>query len=267
MGSFRKSILHISDLHFGKIDDKVVANLRAHILDTNNKVDVVVVTGDLTQRARREQFIAAAKFLTEIQKTIPVVVIPGNHDVPLYNIFRRFLNPFGSYLKYIHPVLPDFYEDDTMIICGLWSNNIKKVADGRISSKELDKAKRILGPVDGKLKVVLIHHPLFNELPDATHEMGQRLRAIIELKPHLIMSGHEHQSSVKFLTGNEHHFPLLVSAGTGTSTRLREEPNSFNLICMTSPELKVINYTYDSSVNKFQKTPIFKNEFPFLQTL
>jgi 3',5'-cyclic AMP phosphodiesterase CpdA len=92
-----KKIVHISDLHFGRVDERRIAPLIKHIQDI--KPDIVVISGDFTQRAKESEFMQAKAFLDKVQ--FPVFPIPGNHDVPLYNVFRRYAAPFTRYKKYI----------------------------------------------------------------------------------------------------------------------------------------------------------------------
>ena len=92
-------IAHISDLHFGRHDPSMVDGL-VHSLD-QNRPDLVAVSGDLTQRARHTEFTAARHFLDRIGR--PIVVVPGNHDVPLYAVHRRFLQPYKKFNRHIAP--------------------------------------------------------------------------------------------------------------------------------------------------------------------
>jgi len=111
-----RRVVHISDLHFGRTDRQVVAAL---IRQTRELMaDVFVVSGDLTQRARARQFHEARHFLDALDR--PTIVVPGNHDVPLENLFDRFFRPFAKYRKYITEDLsPTFHDEELAVLPGL----------------------------------------------------------------------------------------------------------------------------------------------------
>lgn len=107
------NILHLSDLHFGAINPEVLIPL----IDKIHKLSpsLIVVSGDITQRARKQQFKAAQDFL--MQLPYPQIVVPGNHDVPLYNLFARFFHPLQSFKKYISmESYPLFINEDVLVI-------------------------------------------------------------------------------------------------------------------------------------------------------
>ena len=108
-----RTIVHLSDLHFGRIDPAILDPLAALIVSM--RPDVVVVSGDLTQRARKAQFQGARAYLDRLPK--PQVVVPGNHDVPLYRVWERFLSPLGKYRRHFDDDLePDFIDDEIAVI-------------------------------------------------------------------------------------------------------------------------------------------------------
>jgi 3',5'-cyclic AMP phosphodiesterase CpdA len=101
-----RTIVHLSDLHFGRVDQQLIEPLIKTISEI--KPDLVAVSGDLTQRARSRQFVEARAFLDALPE--PQIVVPGNHDIPLHNIFARFLGPLDKYRRYI--------TDDLQQLCG-----------------------------------------------------------------------------------------------------------------------------------------------------
>src|SRR5919112_1608165 len=111
-----RTLVHLSDLHFGRVDASVVGPLVAAIEDL--RPDVVAVSGDLTQRARDEQFREAREFLDRLPR-VPQIVVPGNHDVPLWNAFKRFLQPLEGFRRFITDDLEPFYSDDEIAIIGV----------------------------------------------------------------------------------------------------------------------------------------------------
>src|SRR4051794_5611299 len=109
-----RTIVHLSDLHFGRVDPLVVDALRGTV--NTLAPDLVVVSGDFTQRARGKQFRKARAFIEALPR--PQLVIPGNHDVPMHNVFARFFNPLGRYRKHITTDLQPTYEDDEVVVIG-----------------------------------------------------------------------------------------------------------------------------------------------------
>src|SRR5205085_1963266 len=110
-----KTIAHISDLHFGRVDPPVAEAL---VTDLHaQKPDVLVVSGDFTQRARASQYAEAADYLKRLPT--PQLVVPGNHDIPLYDVIRRFFFPLSFYRKYISQDLRPLYRDDQVLITGI----------------------------------------------------------------------------------------------------------------------------------------------------
>src|SRR5215213_4331020 len=106
-----QTIAHVSDIHFGRVDARVVTAL-GHAI-TALAPDLVVVSGDLTQRARAQQFREARQFLDRLPR--PLLVVPGNHDVPLFNLAARFVDPFGGYRRYIQEDLEPAYACDSFV--------------------------------------------------------------------------------------------------------------------------------------------------------
>ena len=102
-------LLHLSDLHFGAHDPVVVEGLERQI--DEETPDLVVISGDFTQRARTEQFEEACKFLERLREAgHDVLAVPGNHDVPLYDVLRRFLSPLTRYKRFIDETLCPYHE-------------------------------------------------------------------------------------------------------------------------------------------------------------
>lgn len=203
-----KSILHISDLHFGKINSNVLDSLLTLI--NTQKIDCVVVTGDLTQRARSHQFLAALEFLKKVKA--PVLSVPGNHDVPLYNIIQRLFTPFKKYNKYIKPFSPSLYKDDHMIIAGITTNNVYTVKDGKISKKEIAGLEKTFEENPEQcIRILACHHPVFKSTSNPSISLLQE--QVLKLKPLLILSGHDHQSAVDYINPEQKKIPALSQCG------------------------------------------------------
>ena len=129
-----RTIVHLSDLHFGRIDPALPpALLRAAV---EAAPDLVVVSGDLTQRARVAEFKAAARFLETLPA--PQLTVPGNHDVPLYNVLQRWLTPLDRYRRYITRDLAPFYQDAEIAVLGVNTARALTFKDGRINRLQIE---------------------------------------------------------------------------------------------------------------------------------
>lgn len=239
-----RKIVHLSDIHYGTVDDAIAGR----VVDVINEVgpDVVVVSGDLTQRARTEQFKAARLFLDQLPR--PLIVVPGNHDVPLYNIFDRFFRPLKKYKEHITTDLSPTHFDDELAIVGVNTARSLTIKGGRISPEQIQEVRSQMCGLDEKiLKIVVTHHPF--DLPEGMDEsdiVGRAEKAMPRLADcgaDVFLSGHLHVSNIettaKRYTLNDGHVALIIQAGTATSARVRGEAHSFNVIEFDAPMLKV----------------------------
>lgn len=239
-----KKIVHISDVHFGKVDYRIVEKLVEKIAAI--KPDLTVVSGDLTQRARENQFAEARDFLARLPQ--PQIVVPGNHDVPLWNVFARFFTPLDNYKKYITENLEPFYKDDEIAVIGINTARSLTIKDGRINEKQVGAIQQRMCSIgDEFLKIVVTHHPF--DLPEGYNDdqiVGRAEMAIREITKcgaDVFLAGHIHVSHVghtatRYKLGAGKN-ALVVQAGTATSTRGRGEANSFNLLEFSYPLLTV----------------------------
>ena len=140
-----RTIVHLSDLHFGRLDPRMVAPLVAAVDAVGP--DLVAVSGDLTQRARRGQFADAHAFLAALR--FPRLVVPGNHDVPLYDIATRFLRPLARYRRFIANDVEPIFADEEIIAIGLNSARSLTFGRGRLNELQIDT------PHGGRVRVAL----------------------------------------------------------------------------------------------------------------
>ncbi|MEI8338136.1 MAG: metallophosphoesterase [bacterium] len=268
-----KTIVHLSDLHFGKIDAKRVNPLIKKISEI--KPDLIIVSGDLTQRATEKEYKDAKKFFRKLDR--PIFVIPGNHDIPLINIFQRLTDPFKKYKKIISTDLNPFYCDETIAIAGINSVRRYKITSGRISSKQISTTEKLLDNLDPKLiKIVVCHHPL--DLPYSAKTIKKHTHGVVshsktamkhfsKIKVDIFLTGHIHQSHVadtKRRYKIDGYGGLIIQAGTAMSKRTRWEPVAFNVLKIKRPNISIENYVGDilspnyilSSTKKFRNTEI-----------
>jgi 3',5'-cyclic AMP phosphodiesterase CpdA len=247
-----KTLAHLSDLHFGKVDPAVLEPLRRRLHDL--APDLVVVSGDLTQRARQEQFEEAVEYLESLPG--PQLVVPGNHDVPLYNVVKRFLSPLGNYKRIVTDDLDPAHFDDEMAVVGVNTARSNVFKGGRINMEQVEAIKaRLCDLPNGITKIVVTHHP-FDAPKDSKHEdqiVGRARKALEELAgcgADLLLSGHLHASAVSH-TADRYCIAglsaLVVQAGTATSVRQRGEPNSFNVLRVQSNHIEVDRYVWQES--------------------
>jgi 3',5'-cyclic AMP phosphodiesterase CpdA len=254
-GVLMRTIAHISDIHFGRIDQEVVEGLVADL--SARDPSLLVVSGDLTQRARRWQYRAAADFLARLPK--PQLIVPGNHDVPLYDVIRRFFAPLQFYTRYITTDLRPIFRDDQMLVIGL--NTTRAVTprlhgfwkDGAVSPAQLDELCRVMLQAPPQLfKVVVTHHPFIpapDEDPnDIVHGALPALGMLQKCRVDLLLAGHLHVGYCGDV--GTHHTSVACSivsaqAGSATSTRRRGQPNSYNWIILRPDELTIEVRSWD----------------------
>jgi 3',5'-cyclic AMP phosphodiesterase CpdA len=243
-----RTIFHLSDLHFGRIEPATLEPL----VTAARKVapDVVVISGDLTQRARSAQFVEARAFLERLPGKR--VVVPGNHDVPLYNVVARIARPFEKYRRYIDDDLEPFFADDEIAVAGMNTAHGWTVKGGLVRRSQIVRLRdRLCGLPRDVTRMVVTHHPL--DLPETydSRELARRAReameALVACDADVLLSGHLHASHSGGATERHHirgHVALCVHAGTATSTRGRGEPNSFNVLRVNRSRIDVLRYAW-----------------------
>jgi 3',5'-cyclic AMP phosphodiesterase CpdA len=203
------------------------------------KPDLVVISGDFTQRARTEQFRDACEFLRGLRdRGHDVLGVPGNHDVPLYDVLRRFLSPLARYRRFIDESLCPFVELPGVAVLGINTARSLTFKDGRINKQQIAFIRETFSrtPSDA-VRILVTHHPLFaleigGEVERAIGRQELALDAIEESGVDMVLAGHHHHASSQDASDlvTRAGGVLVVQAGTATSTRVREQEQSFNII-------------------------------------
>jgi 3',5'-cyclic AMP phosphodiesterase CpdA len=244
-----RTLVHLSDLHFGRVDEALLAPLR----DTVARIapDVVVVSGDLTQRAKSEEFEAARAYLDTLPG--PQIIVPGNHDISLYNVLRRFLKPLERYQRYITDDLAPMYVDEEIAVLGINTARSLTFKDGRVNAEQVASICQRFSGLDPALtRIVVTHHPF--DLPESADQADlinrapMAMAAFAKCGVDLLLAGHLHMSHSNSTAQRypiSEYAALVIQAGTATSTRGRGEVNSFNVVRVEPARVEVDRYGWD----------------------
>ncbi|QAY75535.1 metallophosphoesterase [Sphingosinicella sp. BN140058] len=234
------TIAHLSDVHFGRHDPEIVAAVETFLFEA--KPDLVVISGDFTQRARVEQYRLASEWLERLESGgLVTLAVPGNHDVPLYDILRRFARPLHRYRRFIDDDLCPFVESDDVAVLGINTARSLTIKDGSVSREQIDLIRDRFRDVEqGKTRILVTHHPLFampigeeGALSKVVKRDADALQAVADAGVDILLAGHFHRTyaqSAREMVKTA-GAALVIQAGTATSTRLRgDELQSFNMI-------------------------------------
>ena len=254
-----RTVVHLSDLHFGQTDEAILAPLIAFIHAI--RPNLVAVSGDLTQRARSSQFEQARAFLETIRA--PRIVVPGNHDVPMRNLFARFFRPLAKYRRYITEDLAPFYRDEEIMVLGINTARSLTIKGGRINETQIEMLRERLS--DGgreMVRILVTHHPF--HVPEGGDEdelVRCRPRVLAKLglcRLDILLAGHLHRSHTGPLAERFRlngfggcYSALAVSAGTAISTRVRGESNSFNVLRIEPPHVDISRHSWEPDRTAF----------------
>jgi 3',5'-cyclic AMP phosphodiesterase CpdA len=266
-------LLHISDLHFGppyreKVGEAVLRLAPALV------PDVVVASGDFTQRAKDSQFAEARAFLNQLP-AVPTVVVPGNHDVPLYRFRERMLDPHGLYRKYISSELNRVWKVDGAEFVGLDSTAPHTaISNGRISEEQLQFCSDSFADTDDDLAKIVVAHHHFVPAPDKERDRvmpkaKRAMKCFIGMGVDLVLGGHLHRAYIGDSLDiypdlrSGHQGIIVVQCGTTTSRRGRareKERNTLNTIQISPERVEVTHYMYFDDTDGFE--PISRHQFP-----
>ena len=266
------TILHGSDLHFGKPHRPEAAEA---FLEMAEEVapDLIVISGDLTQRAKAREFQQARAYLERLPDA-PLVVTPGNHDVPLYRIFERIFTPYRNYREYIDEDLNTVTTLEEAVVVSLNSAAPRRaIVNGRIRDDQMSFAARAFAEADPDAARILVAHHHMAPAPDYEDDTTMpRSRWILdrcnEMGVELILGGHLHRAyignSLDVYPGQEPSYGIvIVQSGTTTSHRGRareEAKNSFNVIRIAEHFLEITHYMYFGDSRRF--APFSMHAYP-----
>lgn len=261
-----RTLVHLSDLHFGRVDQSLLGPL--HDLVHALAPDVVVVSGDLTQRAKSVEFEQARAWLDTLPG--PQIIVPGNHDISLYNVFRRFVQPLTRYKRYITSDLDPIYIDEEIAVLGVNTARSLTIKDGRVNQEQIDKIRQELGGLAPSItRIIVTHHPFDLPESDDDNDLVDRaplaMKAFADCDVDLLLSGHMHTSRAGSTSERyqmSEYAALVVQAGTATSTRARGEVNSFNVVRVEHDRVEVDRYGWDEVGKQFS---LMQTE-PFLRS-
>jgi 3',5'-cyclic AMP phosphodiesterase CpdA len=231
-------IAHLSDIHFGAHDPKIVSATQAWLEE--RRPELVIISGDFTQRAKPEQFRQASAYINRLRAAgLRVLAIPGNHDIPLYDVVRRFAAPLQRYKRFISNDLCPWFENDEVAILGINTARSLTIKDGRINHDQMHMMQdRFAKVAPNKTRILVTHHPLFampigkgGELSEAVGRHDNAVVAVRDAGIHIALAGHFHRTYAEAADKMVENAggSLIIQAGTATSTRLRNaEPQSFN---------------------------------------
>ena len=230
-------LVHLSDLHFGAHDERLVSAVEKSV--DALKPDLVVISGDFTQRARTEQFEEACRFLERLHDGgHEVLGVPGNHDIPLYDVLRRFLSPLTRYRRFIDETLCPFIELPGVAVLGINTARSLTFKDGRINEDQVKFIADTFARTPSEaMRILVTHHPLFalrigEQVERAIGRQELALDAVENSGVDMLLAGHNHHASSQDASElvTRAGGVLVIQAGTATSTRVREQEQSFNTI-------------------------------------
>ena len=255
-----RQILHLSDVHFGPPHRDEVSE-GVHQFAERRQPDLVIISGDLTQRAKPEQFRQARAFVDRF--TAPTLTVPGNHDVPMYRVWERVLSPFGAYRKHFATELEPTFEDEELLVVGVNSAFNWTIKDGRVTGTGLRRLRQRLAAGDAsRTRIVVAHHPLVPAPRfDSRRVLGNAhamVDLLVESDVELVLSGHLHQA---WIETTESYYPsgrrpvLLAHSGTSTSSRGRGSErgrNTCNWLQLGGDDVEITRLGWHPESGSFQ---------------
>lgn len=250
-------IIHISDLHFGMHRPELI---EPFFTDINQlKPDLIIISGDLTQRARSEQYLLFKAFLQRF--SMPYVVVPGNHDIPLTNPLSRLIRPFKNYKDYVSAELDAHFTNDVVKVLGVNSATPYRIKDGLLDDETITRIKNYFSHDSGLINILFFHHNLnyFNGMHHPLNNAKEFLEYLTESHIHLVCTGHLHYATLKLVTKKQGGLCAIVHAGSLLCQRSKDNKNSFYVIDVMGQECTIEWRVFDELffVSKLQDHIVF----------
>jgi 3',5'-cyclic AMP phosphodiesterase CpdA len=256
-----RTVVQLSDLHYGKpfqysLEPILLSEIKALA------PDMVILSGDLTQRALKRQYQQAQAFLERLPR--PYLVIPGNHDVPIYNVFARLFRPLANYKAHIRSKVDMVVRTEGLVALGLnsaygWTND-----GGRLTKEQLTMAQETFAQEPGpEMKILVTHHHFV--CPPGVHQSPlpeALLSRFREWGVELVLTGHTHLTHVVQRPDGL----VLLQSGTATATRwkkLKKRVNSFNVLSISAQEINIQIREYSTAHREYAAA----DEFTFLRNV
>lgn len=241
-----KKILHLSDLHFGT---EIPHIFEALIPDCQRlNPDIIIISGDLTQRAKHDQYDAAKQFIDNFEGKV-ILCVPGNHDISFYNLFERFLYPFAKYQKWIAPDVYHHYSDDELSILGINSVTAFKPLGGYVTERQLELVGDYFKTqASNVVRIIVMHHNLISsERHRIINDADKILARFADAGVNLVLSGHTHFPCIEKVQKQFiKHNLYVMTAGTAISTRTKA-PNSYNVLEINKNEFTFLVREFDGN--------------------
>lgn len=248
-------LLHLSDTHFGAEDAQVLEDLVALVLD--ERPQAVVATGGITKHAKPAEFEAAARFLSRLAARHQLVV-PGDHDLPPWDLLRRLVAPYAAFRQTFGDDLEPRLQSPDIWVAGQCSTRRWRRHEGTLSDAQVLRSAAWLSTAPaGALRVVALHHPVAagpatrqnddhaagtradpSAAPDVLHNAAFAVNAWCRAGVHLVLGGHTHQPGFLALhAAAERRTPMwAVQAGTAVAPHRRDRhPQAVNLVRQVGP--------------------------------
>lgn len=222
-------LAHLADIHFGRENPGALKAASALISELD--VDAIVISGDLTQRGKREEFQAALEWVNAFAP--PVLCVPGNHDTPLLNLAARAADPFGRYERYFGGLARPLAHNGVTVRGLNTSRGWQARMNWAEGSVDLDELELAIGhPQGNEVRILACHHPFISpakaHLQTATRRGEEASRILAESPVQILLTGHVHTPHAEIIRDKGGGY-IAITAGT-LSTRLRTQPPAFNIV-------------------------------------
>jgi 3',5'-cyclic AMP phosphodiesterase CpdA len=254
-------VLQISDTHFGT--ERAIAMGALQALCAAQRPDVLLVTGDITQRARASEF-AAARACFDALPVATRLVLPGNHDIPLFDLVTRAVAPYRRYARAFGHALEGEVERDDLLLLSVKTTRRWRHVHGEVSDRQIERiTDRMARARPGQLRLVAVHQPVAAITPKDSANLlrgaERAVRAWSAAGVDAVLGGHIHLPYVLPLHASTPTLPRpiwAVQAGTALSRRTRDGiGNSLNLIHTGHPA-RVERWDLDDAAGRFERVAV-----------